>query len=200
MLQAASWHPTHPPWLRVDLLEPDFPSAHLPRVLITLIVSRDDLHILRGAAYTKFKGHPTAVIHGNSPALGQPPSDGFPSKNRSQGLCHLVGLWQQIHIIEVCRMLFRSIAASSWQPPARHFIAERLRLPRGSFSLRWERCGCFCCASCGKGWGFCKGSAQKCCCFLASSGLLPCTRECGIETGRCPRAGARWFLQVKPLM
>lgn len=153
-----------------------------------------------GGAYTKFKGHPTATIHGNSPALGQPPSDGLPSKNRSQGLCHLVGLWQQIHIIEVCRMLFRSIAASSWQPPPRHFIAERLRLPRGSFSLRWERCGCFCCASCGKGWGFCKGSAQKCCCFLASSGLLPCTRECGIETGRCPRAGARWFLQVKPLM
>lgn len=32
-----------------------------------------------GGAYTKFKGHPTATIHGNSPALGQPPSDGFPS-------------------------------------------------------------------------------------------------------------------------
>lgn len=124
----------------------------------------------------------------------------LPSRNRSQGLHCCTGLWERIHVTEAGWMLFRSILAGSWQLAPQCFIAERLCLPCGSLPPRWERCGCFCCASCGKGWGFCKSSAQKCCCFLASSGLLSCTRVCGTGTGRCPGAGARWFLQVKPLM
>lgn len=157
-----------------------------------------------GWASSDIKSHPTAAISGTGPALGHPTvvvlSISLPDRNRSQGLYRRTELWQRIHVIEACRMLFRSIPASSWQPVPQCFIAERLRLPHGSFPPRWERCGCFCCASCGKGWGFCKSSAQKCCHFLANSGLLPCTGVCSSGTGRYPGAGVRWFLQVKPLM
>ena len=165
---------------------------------IILIVSRDHSYtfwggLLRGQESPQ-SGHqwdsPTEALLAIS----------LPDRNRSQGLCCRTGLQQRIHVIEAGWMLFRSIPAGSWQPAPQCFIAERIRLPRGSVPLRWERCGCFCCASCGKGWAFCKSSAQKCCCFLASSGLLPCTRACGTGTGRCSGAEARWFLQVKPLM
>lgn len=161
-------------------------------------------HFFGGAASSEVKSHPTAAINGTGPALGHPTvvlmAMSCPDRNRSQGLCCRTGLRQPIHVTEACQMLFRSIPAGSWQPTPQCFIAERLRLPCGSFPPRWERCSCFCCALCGKGWGFCKSSAQKCCCFLASSGLLPCAGAYGTGTGRCPGAGARWFLQVKPLI
>lgn len=127
-----------------------------------------------GGASLDIKSHPRAAIDGTGPALGHPHQ---PSQWESQPGFAATAAFPCLRLQE--------LLAGSWQPALQCLIAQGLCLPRGSLPPRWGRRGCFCCPSCGEGRECGKSSAQKCCCLLASSGLLPCARMCATGTGRC---------------